>query len=139
MTKFPQHDIEYFVATAGDLAKQVAAQADQIDCDRQIPAELARELADKGFFRMLLPRSLGGSQLDHPDFLRILEIFADVDGSTGWCLNQNNVHSTNGLRMTLETAQEIYSDGRAVVTNGPPESSVKAMASLVHPEVSSLG
>lgn len=127
MTRFPQHDIEYYIDTAGELAERVAAHADQIDSERQIPAKLAGEFADKGFFRLLLPRSLGGAQLDHPDFLRILEIFADVDGSTGWCINQNNVHSINSLRMPLATAQEIYSDGRAVVTNGPPTASAKAV------------
>ncbi len=127
MTRFPQHDIEYYIDTAGELAERVAAHADQIDSERQIPAKLATEFADKGFFRLLLPRSLGGAQLDHPDFIRILEIFADVDGSTGWCINQNNVHSINSLRMPLETAQEIYSDGRAVVTNGPPTASAKAV------------
>ena len=127
MTKFPQHDIECYIDTARKLAERVAAQADQIDSERQIPAKLAAEFADQGFFRLLLPRSLGGAQLDHPDFLRILEIFADADGSTGWCINQNNVHSINSLRMPLETAEEIYSDGRAVVTNGPPTASVKAV------------
>ncbi|MCH8892287.1 MAG: acyl-CoA dehydrogenase family protein [Chloroflexi bacterium] len=127
MTKFPQHDLEYYFDTAHELAERVAAQADQIDDERQIPAELAGQIADKGFFRLLLPRSLGGAQLDHPDFLRILETFAAADGSTGWCINQNNVHSTNSLRMPLATAEEIYADHRAVVTNGPPTSSSKAV------------
>ncbi len=88
MTQFPQHDIEYYFDTAHELAERVAAQADQIDEERQIPADLAGQIADKGLFRLLLPRSLGGSQLDHRDFLRILETFATADGSTGWCINQ---------------------------------------------------
>ncbi len=50
-----------------------------------------------------------------------------MDGSTSWCVNQNNVHATNGLRMPLETAEEIYAEYRAVVTNGPPTSSAKAV------------
>ena len=127
MTQFPQHDFEHYFDTAHKLAERVASQADQIDDERQIPAELAGEIADKGFFRLLMPRSLGGAQLDHPDFIRILEIFSAADGSTGWCINQNNVHATNGLRMPLETAEEIYADHRAVVTNGPPTSSAKAV------------
>jgi len=122
-----QHNLEYYFDTAHELAGKVATMADQIDEERRLPPELAAEVADKGFFRLLLPKSLGGAQLDHPDFLRIVEIFAAVDGSMGWCINQNNVHATNGLRMTPETAQEIYSDYRAVVTNGPPTPSVKAV------------
>ena len=122
-----QHDIEYYLEAAEELAGKVAATADRIDDDRQIPHELAEEMADKGFFRLLLPRSLGGAQLDHPDFLQILEIFAAVDASTGWCLNQNNVFSTNSLRMPEETAQEIWGEKRAVVTNGPPTASSQAV------------
>lgn len=124
----PQQNIEYYMDTACKLAERVAACADEADRERQIPAELAHEIADKGFFRLLLPRSLGGAQLEHPDFLRILEIFAAVDGSTAWAINQNNVFSTNSSRMPLEVAEEIYSDDRAVVTNGPPTSSAKAVS-----------
>ena len=56
MVKFPRHDIAYYLDTAAELAEQVAACADQIDRDRQLPADLAGEFADKGFFRFLLPR-----------------------------------------------------------------------------------
>ena len=122
-----QYSLEYYFDAAHELADKVAAKADQIDDQRQIPAELAAELADKGFFRLLQPSSSGGAQLEHPDFLKILEIFADADGSTGWCINQNNVHATNIVRMTPEAAQEIYSNDHAVVTNGPPTSAVKAV------------
>ncbi len=122
-----KHDIEYYLEAARELAGKVAANGDRIDDERQLPSELAEELADKGFFRLLLPRSLGGAQLDHPDFLRILEIFAAVDASTGWCLNQNNVFSTNSLKMPEQTAREIWAEQRAVVTNGPPTASSQAV------------
>ena len=124
---FPQHDLNYYFDTAHELAEKVGANADQIDIDRQIPTELTNELADKGFFRLLLPKSLGGAQLAHSDFLKILEIFAAEDGSTGWCINQNNVFSTNSLRMPQGIAEEIYAEARAVVTNGPPDSSARAV------------
>lgn len=124
---FPQLDLNYYFDTAHELAEKVAANADQIDIDRQIPTELTNELADKGFFRLLLPKSLGGAQLAHSDFLKILEIFAAEDGSTGWCINQNNVFSTNSLRMPQGIAEQIYAEARAVVTNGPPDSSARAV------------
>lgn len=124
----PQYDIEQILDTARGLAKHVVECADQIDNNRQFPTELANEFADKGFFRLLRPKSLGGMEIEHPDFLRILEIFAAVDGSSGWCINQNNVFSTNASRFPLAVAQEIYADERAVITNGPPSSSGKAIA-----------
>ena len=120
-------DIEYYLDAARDLAVRVAAEADRIDADRQITAALAGEMADKGFFRLLLPRSLGGAELPHPDFRRVLDVFAEVDGSTAWCINQNNVFSTDCVRMPEETAREIWGDQRGVVTNGPPSSSARAI------------
>ena len=122
-----QHDIGYLLDTAQDLAGRVAANADRIDCERQIPPELAEEIADKGFFRLLVPRSLGGAELAHLDFLRILQVFAEVDGSTAWCINQNNVFATASAVMPEQTAREIWGDARAVVANGPPTASAKAV------------
>ena len=116
------HDIDHYLKAAGPLAEQVSDLADRIDHDRQMPAELANGLADAGFFRLLLPQSLGGAEMAHPDFLSILEVFARADASVAWCLNQNNVFSTSAVRMHESTARKIWSDPRAVVTNGPPTS-----------------
>ncbi len=113
-------DIDQYLETAHELAALVSTVTDQIDEERQIPVEVANEIADRGFFRLLLPRSLGGAELDHPDFLKIVHIFAQVDASTAWCINQNNVFSTNAVRVPAETAVEIWTVQRNVVTNGPP-------------------
>lgn len=122
-----QQDVQLYLEQARELAARVAENADRMDVDRQFPADLAEELADKGFFRLLLPRSLGGAELDHPDFLKILQVFAAVDASAAWCLNQNNVFTTASVRMPKETAQEVWSEKRAVVSNGPPNASAIAV------------
>ena len=68
------HDTEYYLDTARELASRVAPKVDIIEAERQLPTELANEIADNGFFRLLVPRSLGGAELDHPTFRKILEI-----------------------------------------------------------------
>ncbi|MBM3943554.1 MAG: hypothetical protein FJ316_11685 [SAR202 cluster bacterium] len=125
MTTAP-HEVAHYFDTARRLAGRVAANADLTDQERQLPPDLVGEIADEGFFRLLMPRSLNGAELDHPEFLKILEIFAAVDGSVGWCLNQNNVFATNCVRMPEQTAQRIWKERRAVVTNGPPTASARA-------------
>ena len=55
------HDTEYYLETARELATRVAANVDRIEAGRQLPTELANEIADSGFFRLLVPRSLGGA------------------------------------------------------------------------------
>ena len=78
------NDFGELLHTAQYLADRVADNADRIDCERQLPSELADEIADKGFFRLLLPRSLGGAELGFLDFLLIVQTFARADGSTAW-------------------------------------------------------
>ena len=96
-------DASQLLEAAGELAARVGAAADRIEADRRIPPEIAEELADRGFFRLLLPRSLGGSELEHPYFLKIVSLFARADASAAWCINQNNVFSTNSVRVSRDT------------------------------------
>ena len=124
-----QRDIDYYLETARELAGRIASHTDRIDRERQLPPEITDEMAAKGLFRLLVPWSLGGAELDHPDFLRIVEIFAEVDSSTAWCVNQNNVFATNSSRMLEQTAKELYSDPRLVITNGPPTAESQAVPS----------
>ncbi len=122
-----QQEVQTYLELARGFAARVADSADRMDADRQFPSELSEDMADKGFFRLLLPRSLGGAELDHPYFLEILRVFAAVDASAAWCLNQNNVFTTASVRIPKETAQEVWGERRAVVSNGPPSASAIAV------------
>ena len=113
-------DIAHYIEKAHEIAALIADADDRIDAERRIPEEITNRMADEGFFRLLIPRSLGGAELAHPDFRKIVRIFAEADGSAGWCVNQNNVFSTNSARVPEETAHEVWTVQRNVVTNGPP-------------------
>ena len=121
-------DTTGYIETARELAGLVAANVGEINAQRRMPPQVADAIADAGFFRLLMPRELGGAQLPHPDFLRIVQIFAEADGSVGWSMNQNNVFATNSTRMNDKTRAEIYDDPRAVITNGPPTPGSRAIA-----------
>ena len=122
-----KRDTEHYIDKARELAALVAENTGRINEQRKIPTDVSDEIADAGFFRLLMPRNLGGAQLDHPDFLRIVQIFAEADGSVGWSMNQNNVFATNSTRMNDKTREEIYGNPRAVITNGPPMSRSRAI------------
>ena len=120
--------IRNYLADARELAQAVGDAGDEIAESRRIPIALSNEIADRGFFRLLLPKSLGGAEMAHPDFLEIVGAFAEADASAGWCVNQNNVFSTNAVRVPPETAAEIWTVQRNVVTNGPPSADSRADA-----------
>ena len=109
-----------YVESALEFASKVADRVDEIDESRRIPADLAGEMAEAGMFRLLIPKSLGGFEIDHPSFVEIVRVFAEEDASVAWCVNQNNIFATDSARMNVETAREIWSPPRGIVTNGPP-------------------
>ena len=115
-----QDKVGTYLDAARELAPRIAAAADQIERDRELPRELAHEIAGKGFFRMLVPKALGGAEIDLMEYLSVIETFAEADGSTGWCVNQGSVFASSAATMPEETAREVWSDQRAVVANGPP-------------------
>jgi len=113
-------DSTEYIYIARGFAEKVAWRTAEINEGRRIPTDLADEMADAGVFRLLVPKSLGGGEIDHPSFMEIVRIFAGADASVAWCVNQNNIFATDSARMPLETAQEIWGDKHGVVTNGPP-------------------
>ena len=50
-----------YVRRARELAPELAAAADEIECRRELPEQIVAALVERGFFRLLLPRSLGGA------------------------------------------------------------------------------
>ena len=59
---------------------------DETERERCIPKSLVAQLREAGFHRMLLPRAIGGQELDIPTCFRIVELMAEADASVGWNL-----------------------------------------------------
>ena len=109
-----------FLEAARDLGPLIRKTAGEGDLNRELSKEVAEAITDGGFFRMLVPRSLGGYEMEYPDYLKVVQAFAEADGSTGWCVNQNCVLPLQSVKLPESTAREIWSDERAVLANGPP-------------------
>src|SRR5271154_596912 len=108
------------VGRAQALAPRVAAAADEIERERRLPAPLRAAMMDAGLFRLLLPRSLGGAEIDPPSFVRVIETIAKADASTAWCLCQNAVCAMVAAYLPMESAREMFGrDPSAVLAWGP--------------------
>ena len=82
------------VQTARDLSPSIRAFVPELERNRALPAELATQLARAGLFRTLLPRSLGGLELEPQQALDTMEAIGQADASAGWCVM---IGATSGM------------------------------------------
>ena len=107
--------------TARALAPMIRAAQVEIEQRRELPQSLVTALTGQGLFRLLLPASFGGSQLCLPRFICCVEVIAEADGSTGWCVGQGGVFPNLADALPAATADEIWGrDPNAVVATGAP-------------------
>ena len=98
----------------------IRASADEIDANRELPRALFTAIADAGLFHLGVPREIGGSEIDFPTYVRVIEEIGKADASTGWAVNQGATFATISARMEPEVARAVWIDTpRSVVANSP--------------------
>jgi alkylation response protein AidB-like acyl-CoA dehydrogenase len=108
------------VARARDLGPEIEAAADEIERTQVIPEPLLTHLHDARLARILLPRSVGGDQMDPWTYLRAIEEISRHDGSVGWNLFVANSAALIAPFIPLDSAKQIFTDPRAWMSWGPP-------------------
>jgi alkylation response protein AidB-like acyl-CoA dehydrogenase len=100
--------------------REIGASADEIERQRRLPEPLLASLHHAGLFRLLLPRTLGGAELDPATVVRVIEQVALADASTAWCLGQAAGCSMVAAYLDAPVARKIFGDDpRAVLAWGP--------------------
>jgi alkylation response protein AidB-like acyl-CoA dehydrogenase len=103
--------------------------------DGAAAGEKARKLTDPvmdalhgaGLFRLLLPASLGGGEVDPPTYARIIEAVAKRDASAAWCLGQGNGCAMTAAYLDRSVAETVWgNDPRAVLAWGPGKGEARA-------------
>ena len=109
--------------TARKLAPMIRASAPETDALRELPRPIFEAMADAGLFRLALPRTLGGFEMDLPSYIQVIEELGRADASTGWVTNQVSIFATYAARMPTAAARAIWIDTpRSVVANTPQAS-----------------
>ncbi len=108
------------VARARALGPAITAAADQIEQTQTIPEPLWTQVVEARVPRLLLPRSVGGEQIEPWVYMRAIEEISRFDGSLGWNLFVANSAALIAPFIPLEAAQTIYANPRAVIAWGPP-------------------
>lgn len=110
-------DIMSILQKAEAFKPIIAGRLDEIEAARRLPADLAHMMAAQGLFRMMVPKALGGLELEAAEALSILETIGMADASVGWCLM---IGSTTGLcaaYLPTDIARDIFG-GPNTITGG---------------------
>ena len=114
-----------YVQRARELAPELAAAADEIERRRELPEPVVDALVERGLYRLLLPRSLGGAELLPARFVPVIEQIANADASTAWCLNQASGCSMTAAYLEPAAACEIFGGLRGILAWGPGPGSAR--------------
>src|SRR5258707_15108098 len=108
-----------YLARARELRRILAAGGDEAERRREVTPEVVEALIERGIFKMLLPKSIGGAELDPLTYTAVLEELARGDGSTAWCLGQNSGCSMIAPYLAPEIAREIFGGPHGILAWGP--------------------
>src|SRR5271166_7194901 len=84
-------DAQPVVQAAAALQPTLRRLHEEIEREQRLPSALVKELHAAGCYRMVLPRALGGLQVDPLTYLRVVELLAEGAGSVGWNVCNNSI------------------------------------------------
>jgi alkylation response protein AidB-like acyl-CoA dehydrogenase len=108
------------VARAREIGPLIAAAADQIERDQDIPAPVLEKIIEARLHRMFLSRAAGGDEIEPWIYMRALEEISRHDASVGWNLFVANSAALIAPFLPLSAAKAIYDDPRGWLAWGPP-------------------
>ena len=105
------------IASAQALGPVVRAGADATEAGRKLDPGVFHALSEARMFDLVLPRALGGLEVDITTMMRVIEEVSIADGATGWCVGIGVGTSVISGTLPDNVAREIFAPG--VVTGGP--------------------
>src|SRR5262245_31648527 len=99
------------LAAAAALRPVIRGYQEEIERERRIPPALMELLRAAGLYRMVVPRELGGAQLDLSTCFRAIELASEGDGSVGWNIAASSAHALVALSLPDAGVREIFADG----------------------------
>src|SRR5580693_4646958 len=109
-----------YVERARELGPELDAAAEEIERRRELPEAIVEALVERGLFRLLLPRTLGGAELRPAAYVSVIEEVAKHDASVAWCLGQACGCTMTSAYLDPAAAREIFGGKRGIVAWGPP-------------------
>jgi alkylation response protein AidB-like acyl-CoA dehydrogenase len=119
-----------FLDSIQAVASVVREYADVSERDARLADPVVAAMKAAGLFRGLLPKSLGGFEVDPVTWFKAVEAAARVDGSFGWTMFINGSSGLGGRTLAKDDAESlmrnrdtvfagaVFPFGKAVATDG---------------------
>jgi len=108
-------DAQPVVQAAAALRPVIRGYREEIEREQRLPKALVEQFHAAGFYRLVIPRELGGLQVDPLTYLRVVELLAEGAGSVGWNLANNSIGQLVTLGLPDEGVREMYGHGDTVI------------------------
>jgi indole-3-acetate monooxygenase len=115
------------IIRARALLPLLATEADAIERDRQLTPKIVAALIEGGFYKLLLPKSIGGAEVPPAVFLGVLEEIAKGDASAAWCVAQCGVCAMVAAYLDPAVAHEMFDPPQAVLAWGATAGEARAV------------
>ena len=113
-----------WIGRAQALKPLLEAAAPRIEQAKTIPGDILEALHNAQMFRMMMPRSVGGAELDPATYAQVVATIAEGDASTAWCVAQTSGSSMAAAYLDPNVAIEIFGQANSAFTwgfaSGPP-------------------
>jgi len=120
----PSYAREDLLAAVRELAPRLRETAEATEAARSLPEPIVQAMADAGLYRMYLPRSLGGGELDPLTYFDVIEARTQADSVAGWSV----LISTGAMTITArglpdDTLRAMFTSPRKTIMagSGPPK------------------
>jgi alkylation response protein AidB-like acyl-CoA dehydrogenase len=119
---------KHLLADIQALAPYIQSRSGEMETSGRVPTDLVESLRAIGVFRMFVPQSHGGLELDFTDGIEIIQALARIDGSVGWTAAVSSGASLVATFLPLEIYDRIYKNGPDVILAGSFKPGGKAEA-----------
>jgi alkylation response protein AidB-like acyl-CoA dehydrogenase len=107
-----------WIERARALKPLLEAAAPRIEQAKDLPPDVRDAMHEAALFRMTVPRSVGGAELDLATYAQTVAAIAEGDASAAWCVAQTAGSSMAAAYLELRVAKEVFGDPGAVFTFG---------------------
>jgi len=93
-----------------EIAPVLLDSVNQVEIDRHLSHDLVERLTSIGLYRLFVPQSLGGLEVDVHTFICVIERLAQSNASAAWCTFISNTSTIIGAYLPDAEAKKIFCD-----------------------------